>query len=164
MSEEIIIDGIDISKCDYAITPKKQCPNKPMPYAKETSCIACKIHNTKLNFCKNNPNCYYKKFIREQNRRIELENYFIKLERENEQAVNQYNQVVKQNKNLQTDLTNLQNYIKEDLKPHTKIYIETLKDIKRIVKGLKQTKIPFCTIEETIREKIDGVIGNVESK
>lgn len=60
MTEEIIINGIDISECNYAILPKKQCPMKSMPYAKETSCIACKEHNTKLNFCKNNPNCYFK--------------------------------------------------------------------------------------------------------
>ena len=58
MADKIIIDGIDISECNYAILPKHQCPMKSMPYAKETSCIACKEH------CKNNPNCYFKQLKR----------------------------------------------------------------------------------------------------
>lgn len=66
MTEEIIIDGVDVSECDYAILPKKQCPAKSMPYAKETSCIACKEHNTKHNFCKNNPNCNFKRLKRKE--------------------------------------------------------------------------------------------------
>ena len=64
MDKKIYINGVNVSECSYAITPKRQCPNKPMPYAKETSCIGCKEHNTKLNFCKNNPNCYYKQLQR----------------------------------------------------------------------------------------------------
>lgn len=64
--KEIIIDGVDVSECDYAILPKKQCPAKSMPYAKETSCIACKEHNTKHNFCKNNPNCNFKRLKRKE--------------------------------------------------------------------------------------------------
>ncbi len=60
MTESIIINGVDVGECSYAILPKKQCPMKSMPYAKETSCTACKENNTRLNFCKNNPNCYFK--------------------------------------------------------------------------------------------------------
>ena len=70
--KQIIIDGVDVSGCEYIIPPHKQCPNKPMPYAKETSCFACKEHNTKLNFCKNNPNCYYKQHKRDEQRIVEL--------------------------------------------------------------------------------------------
>ena len=62
--EKIEIDGVDVGGCCYAILPKNQCPAKIKPYAKETSCIACKEHNTKLNFCKNNPNCYFKQLSR----------------------------------------------------------------------------------------------------
>ena len=71
--DKVIIDGVDVSECSYAITPKRQCPNKPMPYAKETSCIGCKEHNTKLNFCKNNPDCYYKQLKRLQHYQAEFE-------------------------------------------------------------------------------------------
>lgn len=70
--KETIIDGVDVSECNYAILPKKQCPMKSMPYAKETNCIACKEHNTKRNFCKNNPNCYYKQLKRKEQKCEEL--------------------------------------------------------------------------------------------
>lgn len=58
--EQIIIDGVDVSECNFAILPKDSCPAKSRPYARETCCIACKEHNTILNYCKNNPNCYFK--------------------------------------------------------------------------------------------------------
>lgn len=86
MSEKTIIDGIDISECNYAILPKKQCPMKSMPYAKETSCIACKEHNTKLNFCKNNPNCYFKQLKRKEQALDEIE----KLAKENVELLEGY--------------------------------------------------------------------------
>ena len=71
-NKQIIIDGVDVSGCTYIIPPHKQCPNKLMHYAKETSCIACKEHNTKRNFCKNNPNCYYKQYKRKEQECEEL--------------------------------------------------------------------------------------------
>ena len=36
---------------------------------------------------------------------------------------------------------------------------KTLKEIKTITKELEQTKIPFCTISEKIKEKIEGVLN-----
>lgn len=78
MTDKIIIDGIDVSECNYAILPKQQCPMKPMPYAKETSCIACKEHNTKLNFCKNNPNCNFKQFKRAEQKLEKIKDYCLK--------------------------------------------------------------------------------------
>ena len=76
--EQIIIDGVDVSECNYAILPKKQCPAKSMPYAKETSCIACKEHNTKHNFCKNNPNCYFKQRKRTEQKLEKIKDYCLK--------------------------------------------------------------------------------------
>ena len=66
MIDKIIIDEIDVSGCVYALTPKKQCPNKPMPYAKETSCVVCKEKITSYNFCKKNHNCHYKQLKRKE--------------------------------------------------------------------------------------------------
>ena len=75
MADEIIINGVNVSKCNYTILPKKQCPMKSMPYAKETSCIACKEHNTKRNFCKNNPNCYFKQRKRAEQKLEKIREY-----------------------------------------------------------------------------------------
>ena len=88
MTEPIIIDGVNVAECVYAILPKNQCPAKSMPYAKETSCIACKEHNTKLNFCKNNPDCYFK-----QLKRLEKENEM--LEEEKQEKIHLLEQIIK---------------------------------------------------------------------
>ncbi|WP_372520904.1 hypothetical protein [Candidatus Ruminimicrobiellum ovillum] len=53
----------------------------------------------------------------------------------------------------------LKSYIKEDLVPHTKIYIQALEEIREIATDLKQTKIPYCQIEEQIQDIIIKVIG-----
>ena len=66
--KQIIIDGIDVSGCEYCLNNKLKgkthAPAKSMPYAKETSCIECKTKSTRYNFCKHNPNCYYKQLKR----------------------------------------------------------------------------------------------------
>lgn len=80
----IYLDGVDVSECNFAILPKDSCPAKSRPYAREISCIACKEHNTILNYCKNNPNCYFKQLSRktqeceERYRKAleEIESYF----------------------------------------------------------------------------------------
>lgn len=68
MTDEIIIDGVDVAGCEYMLNNKIQgkqhCPAKAMPYAKETSCICRKSIDTPYNFCKHNPNCYYKQLKR----------------------------------------------------------------------------------------------------
>ena len=77
MTDKIIIDGVDVSGCDYCLNNKLKgkghAPSKSMPYAKETSCIECKTNSTKYNFCKHNPNCHYK-----QLKRLEAENERLK--------------------------------------------------------------------------------------
>ena len=82
---KIEIDGVDVSGCCYAILPKNQCPAKIKPYAKETSCIACKEHNIKLNFCKNNPNCYFKQLARKTQECDELKEEYEALKLENQE-------------------------------------------------------------------------------
>ncbi len=88
MTEPIIIDGIDVSECSYAILPKKQCPMKSMPYAKETSCTACKENNTRLNFCKNNPNCYFKQL---KSKEQECKSLYNKLQKAENNCIKVFN-------------------------------------------------------------------------
>jgi hypothetical protein len=70
MENEIIIDDVDVSECEYMlnnkIKGKQHCPAKAMPYAKETSCICRKSIDTPYNFCKHNPNCHYKQLKRKE--------------------------------------------------------------------------------------------------
>lgn len=76
MTEEIIIDGVNVAGCEYMlnnkIKGKQHCPAKAMPYAKETSCICRKSIDTPYNFCKHNPNCHYKQLKRLEQERDEL--------------------------------------------------------------------------------------------
>jgi len=68
--KELIINGVDVINCDYilnnSVKGKYHSPAKSMPYAKETSCIECKTNSTRYNFCKHNPDCYYKQWQRTQ--------------------------------------------------------------------------------------------------
>ena len=84
--EQIILDGVDVSGCHFAILPKDSCPAKSRPYARETSCIACKEYNTKLNYCKNNPNCYFKQLARKTQEYEQLEEKYEALKLENQEG------------------------------------------------------------------------------
>lgn len=84
MTEEIIIDGVNVAGCEYMlnnkIKGKQHCPAKAMPYAKETSCICRKSIDTPYNFCKHNPNCHYKQLKQAENTVNECHKYLAELE------------------------------------------------------------------------------------
>lgn len=84
MTEEIIIDGVNVAECEYMlnnkIKGKQHCPAKAMPYAKETSCICRKFIDTPYNFCKHNPNCHYKQLKQAENTVNECHKYLAELE------------------------------------------------------------------------------------
>ena len=101
-NEPVYIDGINISECAYALAP--------VNYQKEISCIACKASITKLNFCKRNPDCYFK-----QLKRKELE--YGKLKQEYDEAFGAIDNV---------------RQAKEDLQKEKNHYQKTLKQIKEI--------------------------------
>lgn len=70
MSEEIIIDGVNVAECAYSLI-----------YEQEISCIS-RLQDVasfnrnpnvaKLNVCKNNPNCYYKQLKQLEKEHAEL--------------------------------------------------------------------------------------------
>lgn len=171
MTKEIIIDGCNVAECEYAILPKNQCPAKSMPYAKETSCIACKEHNTKLNFCKNNPDCYFK-----QLKRLEKENEELKKEFE---QYKRYKFLFEKAKKLKgkTDKW-ARNCLKEneDLKDTIKRFVcqaecykhkeahkykQTLEEIREIAKdniNCESDKLP-CPQSQDILNKINEILN-----
>lgn len=99
MTEEILIDGINVAGCEYMlnnkIKGKQHCPAKAMPYAKETSCICRKSIDTPYNFCKHNPDCHYK-----QLKRLEFE---LKITKADYEASEQENKELKAYKNVNED-------------------------------------------------------------
>ena len=148
--DKVIIDGVDVSECSYAITPKRQCPNKPMPYAKETSCISCKEHNTKLNFCKNNPDCYYKQLKRLERQYEDV----LKLAKENADS-NEYclQELEQENETLERTNNELRKRFSEDT---TKLSAELQQYKDMAKKGLEEFKDVGgcwgCGIQESLNQ------------
>lgn len=82
MTELIIINGVDVSGCGYLLDPKEpECIIQGLGTNETINCCSCR----------DNPNCYYKQLKRK--------------EQECERLANQYNRVVKQNRQLQIDNT-----------------------------------------------------------
>lgn len=163
MDKEIIIDGVDISECSYAITPKRQCPNKPMPYAKETSCIGCKEHNTKLNFCKNNPDCYYKQLKRLERQYEDV----LKLAKENADS-NEYclQELEQENEKLKEEITKLSDpryqisKVNEGYYNRMNTYKQALQEIREICKNSHTSASEdYYRTADKIQAKINEVIG-----
>ena len=81
MTDKQIIDGVDVSGCDFYDKNKKYCLTLKMDTTgfKNPSCFSgdfqkC-IQDSKVcpnTFCDNNPNCYYKQLKRKEQRIVEL--------------------------------------------------------------------------------------------
>ena len=152
-----IINDVEVEGCDYAILSKSRCPAKSMPYAKETSCIACKEHNTKLNFCKNNPNCYFKQLqrLKEENENLKYENEVLKIKYE---AIKQINGSLMEG--ISKDVLKFSHeYIEKEqtkrLKKENKELKQALEEIKKLIKG---HKVADETRLKSIITKIDEVL------
>lgn len=137
-NEPVYIDGINISECAYALAP--------VNYQKEISCIACKASITKLNFCKRNPDCYFK-----QLKRKELE--YCKLKQEYDEAFGAIDNVrqakedlQKENKDLRKEIAFGNNGTLSD-----KIRAEVFKDLNKENNQLKQAL-------EEIREIVSSTL------
>lgn len=86
MTEEIIIDGVDVSECEKlgeTIDGITCGLGKRIRFANEII--------TKHNLCKNNPNCYYKQLKRKEQELQEAMDNYIKLDN---QRVKEYNELV----------------------------------------------------------------------
>lgn len=74
--DEIIIDGVDVSGCGFAVKPindnriKCHCAKGLLQIAKMQE----QPESIKSGLCENNPNCYYKQLKRTQNILQEIKN------------------------------------------------------------------------------------------
>jgi hypothetical protein len=118
MTEEIIIDGINVAGCEFAVKPIND--NRIKCHCVKGLLQIAKMHeqpeSVKSGLCENNPNCYYKQlkrleqenkelgrkaFLAEQNARTtastfcEKDNKIIELEQENKELKEWKDKVVK---------------------------------------------------------------------
>ena len=166
MTEEIIIDGVDVAGCEYMlnnkIKGKQHCPAKAMPYAKETSCICRKSIDTPYNFCKHNPNCHYKQLKRLEQENKELKekySHVLELAKTNADS-NEYclQELEKENKELKETVKDLNQSIQNCNIQRTKMY-KALEEIKSaIVEYLPKNPAQYALLEY-IQIQINEVLG-----
>lgn len=100
----------------------------------------CGLKNGKTDKCDcyYYPNCYYKQLQREKQTSQEAR----------DTAIKEFNRAETLNTLLQR------------LQAENDRYKQVLEEVRKVAKGLAQTKIPFCQIEEQIQEIINEVLNN----
>jgi predicted RNase H-like nuclease (RuvC/YqgF family) len=77
MTEEIIIDGVNVAGCEFAVKPIND--NRIKCHCVKGLLQIAKMHeqpeSVKSGLCENNPNCYYKQLKRLEQENKELEAY-----------------------------------------------------------------------------------------
>ena len=147
--KQIIIDRVDVSGCE------KQ--------GKTIAGITCgngeriRLANeiiTKHKLCKDNPNCVYKQLKCKEQECEELRNKLnSNIERMNEQ-----------NEKLHNENKELKSYIKEDLVPHTQIYIGLINRIKQQMKTILMVKTngKYRPVKNSTKEQCYQILGNIQ--
>lgn len=116
------------------------------PFLKPDVFDRCEIPEEYYPRCDDNPKCIYRELQQVKNE-ISIKDNII-------------NHLADKNVELQKEVNNLKNYIIEDLSPHTKIYINVLKDIARILENLSTFTACDEKRKDKILEKIKGVLND----
>ena len=155
--KQIIIDGIDVSKCNMFrddVFTDKQLNNvcsiglwqRDYSGLEEFCKMSCD--------CKSNPNCHFKQLARAKEENEELRNKLnSNIERMNEQ-----------NEKLHNENKELKSYIKEDLVPHTQIYIGLINRIKQQMKTILMVKTngKYRPVKNSTKEQCYQILGNIQ--
>ena len=146
--KQTIIHNVDVSGCKYYIADNGVQYNGCYELTDMCEC------NKEDDFCDDNPNCYYKQLKRKEQKCEELRNKLnSNIERMNEQ-----------NEKLHNENKELKSYIKEDLVPHTQIYIGLINKIKQqmktILMGLNNGK--YRPVKNSTKEQCYQVLGNIQ--
>lgn len=185
MTEEIIIDGVDVAGC-----------HNKTPYKNDYGDVQCKCYrfedienNTFLfGICKQHPNCYYKQFKRleQENKElrkaneISIEKVTVTAEAKRLQELEQENRELKEKvKSLESEIRqkkmtimmNNDHYLTVD--ENNRKYNSALEEIREIVMESKPVDEPISQTEFTVRRmdlqtnklirvlaKINEVLGN----
>ena len=159
MSEEIIIDGVNVAECDYILS--------------NLTCIKKEIKMKKcIKLCGNIPNCHYKQLQRLKQENEELKARFNEIYNNAEQLANKYNKYdgKKENElaeiiNKTTDERNKYKQENEELKKRCKeldkmtgIFSARLANkYKRALEGIREIAKDFC---KKCTSECDCIIDN----
>lgn len=110
--EPIMIDGVDVSGCDYYFDNKCRCMDASI-MQDFYSCPQCNI----------NPNCYYKKWQRKEQECEQLKEKYLNLKEQNGSYIVQLNTVNEQLDQLKVENDSLKNELMQ-----TNCYLEADKE------------------------------------
>ena len=143
--KQIIIHNVDVSECTYSkIGIDKKCYCEQDLYDDGTPVFTC-------DEC---TNCYYKQLKRKEQECDQLRNKLnSNIERMNEQ-----------NEKLHNENKELKLYIKEDLVPHTQIYIGLINKIKQQMKTILMVlnNGKYRPVKNSTKEQCYQVLGNIQ--
>lgn len=127
--KQIIIDGVDVSECEFAVKPindngiKCHCAKGLLQIAKMQE----QPESIKSGLCENNPNCYYKQLKRkeQENKKLKedeksLLNIIDNLQKEKNKWVEKYNDLGQDFDQLKQTLSSIKN-IAEEQAPYLNI-------------------------------------------
>ena len=143
--KQIMINGVDVSKCMFFNKNYKEDDVQIKNFC-ELQYISCKEFDC--------ANCYFKKRKRKEQECEQLRNKLnSNIERMNEQ-----------NEKLHNENKELKSYIKEDLVPHTQIYIGLINRIKQQMKTILMVlnNGKYRPVKNSTKEQCYQVLGNIQ--
>ena len=147
--QKIIINNVDVSECEFF----EECEIK----IDDSECLAHSRHfyeGTFYDCCDEHPDCYFKQLKRKEKECEQLRNKLnSNIERMNEQ-----------NEKLHNENKELKLYIKEDLVPHTQIYIGLINKIKQQMKTILMVlnNGKYRPVKNSTKEQCYQVLGNIQ--
>ena len=147
--QKIIINNVDVSECEFF----EECEIK----INDSECLAHSRHfyeGTFYDCCDEHPDCYFKQLKIKEKECEQLRNKLnSNIERMNEQ-----------NEKLHNENKELKSYIKEDLVPHTQMYIGLIKRIKQQMKSILMVlnNGKYRPVKNSTKEQCYQVLGNIQ--
>ena len=143
--KQVIIHNVDVSKCMFLNKNYKEDDIQIKNFC-ELQYTSCKEFDC--------ANCYFKKWKRREQECDQLRNKLnSNIERMNEQ-----------NEKLHNENKELKSYIKEDLVPHTQIYIGLINKIKQQMKTILMVlnNGKYRPVKNSTKEQCYQVLGNIQ--
>ena len=141
MTEEIIIDGVNVAECEFY------------------ELCGCIDDNHELNQCKDNPNCYYKQLqrLKQENEKLSFQLKLAQADYEASEQENDIHHITRQKllEDLDRAETSMMAWKDESIK-----YRKALEEIREMFLNRVAWVGQLTNFEEEIYNKINEVLGN----
>ena len=153
MTEEIIIDGVNVAGCEFAVKPIND--NRIKCHCVKGLLQINKMYEQPMNgLCKDNPNCYYKQLKRLEQENKELKEKIIKLSEEKGHLIVENNTLKEKNEGLKIKH---QRYRECSMQLNKK-YKSALEEIREKIKSLNKDICNNCGWHNTDNCQPNGYV------